>query len=308
MRFICVVAATTPPFYMCSSPTICMIEIILFLVFLAGATIRFFDARIERVGRWASKFLVYIGLPVLVFNSLHGSPLSGGASELLMLLVAVLLVALSPLLYIFFFSLSSSKRASLYLCGGYGNTAFLGIPIAFVLFGDFGVAVAGVMTFVTVILSFSLGAFIATRIHHGKNALKVFFSSPLVYALGLAIVLGFAGVPTHSWLIFIGDSAIFIALFAVGAFLDVRKLHWRLLVYALPKLILAPILVAALLLLLGRPAWHPAVLIAAMPAAFMMVPLTVELDLNRAFASEVITASTVLFLLIAAISGIFVTL
>lgn len=145
------------------------------------------------VGKWdaskhqltLTKLLNYIFLPCLAFTALHKHPFD--PIEILSIAFAVLIITCATSLFSViilrdsFFGCSRNVLATVYMSSG-----TLLPPLAFVLFGNAGLAKAIYFHLFIVIAYNSLGVWMAS----GKSDLKSFFKMPLLYCVILGIAAG----------------------------------------------------------------------------------------------------------------------
>ncbi|MBU1269384.1 MAG: AEC family transporter, partial [Nanoarchaeota archaeon] len=155
-----------------------MNSLFVLLFFFAGILFRYLFPHKVRFRNYLNKYLIYFALPLLVFLSVSGTDVySMGRYVLISGLIGVLLVVLMYFL-VWRLKLSKKEKASLFLCSAFGNTAFLGIPLSFVLFGDVGARVAGIFSFVLIFFHFTIGVFLANKYVDNKNSTIVGYPRP----------------------------------------------------------------------------------------------------------------------------------
>lgn len=134
--------------------------------------------------------IVYITAPCLIFSSIARSDITltdfttiAGAA-----LAIILIMTLATFLL---FKLTHSDRKGLYLPMAFGNTSYLGYPVALFAFGMDGLSRAVVYDIMNSLVIFSLGIYI---VHH-KNELQEAFKVPLLYAVVIGLVVNLLQIP-----------------------------------------------------------------------------------------------------------------
>lgn len=224
--------------------------------------------------------------PVLLFGIAAGTPLE---AELLVLplLITVAIGFNGLLLYVllfrlpFFLHLPAPTRATLMLCGTFGNTFYLGIPILQFLYGPPALRYPAFTDMIaSVPLAWTFGVWMLVRLgRHGdtaaeeRSALKIIARLPLMWAFFLGLLANVAGLdfpPLLRACQLIGSAAVPIMLFIFGLSIPWGTLrpNTSVLLVCLIKLLLCPLVVWAFALLafprLGE-VHHAAIIEAAMP-------------------------------------------
>lgn len=213
--------------------------------------------------------ILKIFTPALLFAIAARTPLS---RELLILplLITVAIGVSGVLLYGLFFRLrlfghlSASTRATLMLCGMFGNTFYLGLPILTALFGEPAQKYPAFTDMMASIpLVWSVGVWVLVRLGgqaQGELSLfRLLLKLPLIWAfvLGLLVnVSGFSFPSLYKACQLIGAASVPIMLFVFGLSIPWKKLvpTPAVLTVCLAKLLLAPLAVwGVAALLFGRP-------------------------------------------------------
>lgn len=198
--------------------------------------------------------------PILLFGVAAGTPLE---AELLYLplLITVAIAFNTALLYVLFFKLpwfnylSEPTRATYMLCGIFGNTFYLGIPILQFLYGPAALRYPAFTDMIASIpLVWSLGVWVLLRLGRHKaasqeiSALKILLRLPLMWAFLLGLLVNLAGwqiEPLLKACHMIGAAAVPIMLFIFGLSIPWNSLRPTapVLSVCLIKLLLAPLAV-----------------------------------------------------------------
>ena len=207
---------------------------------------------------------VYVLAPALVVHSLATSELAGGT--ILAVVGAVCLFTAVMLAVGEAVGRLTGQRepmlGAFVLVAVFPNTGNYGIPLADFVFGPTGRSVAVLVTALEAVLLYTVGIYIAARggDSHPLTDMKRVLGVPLVYAVVVALAARFLGVvpPTESTLMqtleLLGNSSIPIMLLVLGiqlAGVDVEGTLRPVGVASGLRLLLAPVLAAAVVLLLG---------------------------------------------------------
>ena len=241
--------------------------------------------------------IVYIAGPCLIFASISRSNINltdfstiAGAA-----LAIILIMALATYLI---FKLTHSDRKGLYLPIIFGNTGYLGYPVALFAFGMDGLSLAVVYDMMTGLVIFSLGIYI---VHH-KNELQEAFKVPLLYAVVIGLAVNLLQIPVPD-LIFtqielIGMITIPLALLVLGYKLTEIKISAAKIailasVFRIGGGVLVAFAITNILSIDGL-VRDIIVLQAAMPSAVMAMILAAKYDQDSSLVASVVLITTVL--------------
>ena len=207
-------------------------------------------------------------------------------------------LAAGGLLYLLYFKsplgkgLSDPTRATLLLCGMFGNVLFMGLPLLSFVFGQSGErypVFADVLA--TTPLVWTLGVWVATRLgsHHpeeGRGFWQSLLRLPPVWAFvtGMACnALGFPVEPLARAARFIGQPTIPLMIFVIGLAVPWQDLRPNLpvMVAVSVKLVLMPLLALGALQVAGYNLDEPALAAVVETAVPTMVLAIVFADLFR---------------------------
>jgi predicted permease len=134
--------------------------------------------------------IVYIAGPCLIFSSIVGSDIN--LTEFTTIAVAALAIIFSmALLALLILKIAKSDKKGLCLPMTFGNTSYLGYPVALFAFGMDGLSRAVVYDMMNSLVIFSLGIYI---IQH-RNELQEAFKVPLLYAVVVGLVVNLLKIP-----------------------------------------------------------------------------------------------------------------
>jgi malate permease and related proteins len=246
-------------------------------------------------------WIVFVSLPALVFRSVR--KLEFSASLLLsavLLWVVFAIAAVVAVVLVRRALVSKSTAGAVALCCGLGNTAFVGLPMIQMLYGDAAVP--------TAVFVDQLGSFVALSVFaapfaagFSKGSFQVLDSVirllkfPPFVALGLALLLRSVSLPAFADEVFrrLGDMLAPMALAVVGARLSMRAAvsQWRALAFGLLyKLVVAPVMVLAALVFVFRSGGQELSVVVCQSA---MAPMLTAAVLAEEFGFDAELASTV---------------
>jgi len=258
-----------------------------------------------------NSLLVYVALPALIFGTVHGATLDWSLAALPAIAWVVVVAGLAVSFAITrVLKLDGPRTGAFMLVAVFGNTAYMGYPVATALLGDAGLVRAIISDiFGNTIAIISLGTFVVSRFgEHGVkvNPLREVLTFPPFIALAAALLLHSVPIPDalSAWLDALGTLVVPMIMISVGLTLKPAALggHLRpaLLVAAL-KLVALPLLAWGLaLLVLDDPASvRIAVLEAGVPSMMFTLIMGARLKLDVDFI-----ASAILVTLIGAVATI----
>lgn len=172
-------------------------------------------------------FAVNISTPCLVFSSLTRLTL-GGDELAVMIAASVGSIALAglaavPLLLAF------RLRLRVYLPSlSFPNGGNMGLPVCLFAFGETGLGLAVLFFAALAVLQFTVGPALAA----GRTDPKVILRTPLIYAVGIAVLVLTTGVRPPQWLTnttgLLGNCAVPLMLFSLGVALAGLKMRGML--------------------------------------------------------------------------------
>ncbi len=166
----------------------------IFAFVMAGAILGvYFEDKREKMLRLFVFIGGYILVPVYVFLSLWSSPV-GFFSANQVLYVALAVMGGSFLLSIAFSYLSHSPVRDVSLPIVFMNSAYLGIPVSSVLWGEKGIIYAIIYSAAVTIVQFTLGVFMVC----GRRSLLEAFRLPFIYAAVAGALFNIYTVPINA--------------------------------------------------------------------------------------------------------------
>jgi predicted permease len=255
--------------------------------------------RIPETGlAWMNFFIIYVALPCLFYRIVARTPLE----ELTRLSYVLGTSLATTAAFAIAFSISLLARGHLQnatiggLAGGYGNIGYMGPGLALSTLGPQAAAPVALIFCFDSILLFSLVPFLMALAGTGTRGLAQ--SAALVvrrialHPFIVATALGFVSAAAHiqpplaldRLMQFLENAAAPCALFVLGVTVALRpfqRVPWEVPVIVLVKLLLHPLIVLAILSLLGPfpQTWvYAAVLMAALPPALNVFILARQYD------------------------------
>jgi len=257
---------------------------VVFIGFACGKWRRLPEAGLS----WMNFFLLYVSLPVLMFNIIARTPfaeLSNPPFLVATTLSTMLAFALALLLGKMVGRLSLREATMAGLAGGYGNIGYMGPGLALAVFGAKAAAPTALIFCCDSIFLFSIVPLLVelterdhpSLSHAVRVVLQQIVHNPLIMAT-VAGVLAAAlqwqpPVAIERTLQFLQNAAAPTALFVLGVTVALRpfeRLPWEVPVLTVVKLIIHPLLSVGLMLLFGpfaEPWAATAVLMSALPPA-----------------------------------------
>lgn len=245
--------------------------------------------------------LLWVALPALIFNAVHASPLEPSLGMLPAIGWVVALAGLAASWGLArLLKLEGPTAGAFIMVCTFGNTAYVGYPVAQALVGDAGLVRAIFSdVFGNTAAVISLGTLVAS--HYGAhdvkvNPLKEIVTFPPFIALAAALVLHSVPVPDalNSWLGALGKLVVPMIMISVGLTLKPRALKGHLpqaSVVAAMKLVALPLLALGLgTLLLGGDvaSLRIAVLEAGVPTMMLIMIMGLRFKLDTDFIASAI--------------------
>jgi predicted permease len=241
--------------------------------------------------------IVHISAPCLIFSSIASSDIN--LTDFTTIAVAALAIILIMALFVFLIlKITNSDKKGLYLPMVFGNTSYLGYPIALFAFGMDGLSRAVVYDMMNSLVIFSLGIYI---VHH-RNEIREAFKVPLLYAVVIGLLFNLLKIPIPQALFqpieMIGMITIPLALLVLGYKLTEIKISAAKTAFLASTFrILGGVLVALLLINLfsiDGLVKEIIVLQAAMPSAVMSMILAAKYERDASLVASVVLITTVL--------------
>ena len=191
-------------------------------------------------------------------------------------------------------------------CMLFGNVGFFGIPVVRTIFGDIGAFYAGFFIISFNIVQWSYGVFVLSR--SGKNmsiSVKKIFLNAGTIPCTIGLILFFSGIkiyaPVLDGMKMIGDSCTPLSMIIVGSMIariPIKRLifKWQPYIVCISKLIIAPVIIGAILSLVGfsdKFALFGALMM-AFPTASSSAMFASKYDLQPELAAQTVGLTTVI--------------
>ena len=267
--------------------------------FFLGLLLSFSEKK-EVIKKCTNIYLVYFGLPFLILVSLSAERYIQWwpfISAVMIFLICLNLVAYYLLKYI---NLEPKKKSALFLCGTYGNFAYLGIPAGFIFFGNLGVALSALATIAGGLIHFSLGIYLSNSYVQGRfNSLKEMFKFPLLYGLIATLILSRYNISFPKDIRTFASIAIYLAIFLVGISLQFKKFEWSYIFGIFLKFLISPIsaLIISYLIHLSCNYRNMLLLLSLTPPALVNTVISINYKFDESLTAELTSVGTGLFIL-----------
>jgi predicted permease len=283
----------------------------LFLIILASAIIQ----RARRLGAQWSEVLntlaLHVGFPALIFSALTKHPFSITEQLPLIAINSVCIIIVFALAFLSGTLLRIPARIlrPAVFCLGFGNVAYLGIPILLRVFGEPVLTTGSLIVAVYLFWTFTLGVgFLEfTRHEHARpeagRILSRLIRNPLLLSVAAGIIVSQSGIllpgVISQTLEMLAASVTPLVLILLGLFVgkaDPGTLRsWRpVFLFSIVKLCVIPVLFYLLIRWWGGdPHLHaPSIIESAMPVAITPFALAQSYDLDADFIARSIILST----------------
>lgn len=131
-------------------------------------------------------FVIYIASPFIIFTSIVDSTINISEFNIIILAASLIYIVTIIIAYVGLW-LTKSKKNELLIPMVIGNTGYVGFPVALFAFGIEGLSRAVVFNIMSGIFMFSWGVYVFNK----KNEIKEIFKLPLIYAIGVALIINF---------------------------------------------------------------------------------------------------------------------
>ena len=264
------------------------------------------------VSKHLTDVLIYILIPILVFNAILTTPVNT-ITELPVILVLALLCHIlgTAIMYIRVrkSTLDSATKGTLLICATFNNAIFIPLPLVLMFLGPQAVFVVAFFYVVQMLLLVSLGSVIGSAYNKTNIGLrdmvrKALLFPPLLAAILALCLYGFGATISQEYSAFFTiNSTIttYLALISVGLGLGHKiplgKIRTALEVISVRQLIVPIIIISLAFLFSLSPDTRSAVIIEAlMPPAVLTVVYAAGFNLDAETAATLVTIGT-LFLL-----------
>ncbi len=273
-------------------------------IFLVVAVGFVADRQFDVDARALSRLLVYVFTPILIFEGVAYSDLSGGEAGQLVAVAIVMSVGVALVAWLVarLVRFDRHTASAFTLSATLINAGNYGLPLNRFAFGSAGEERALVFFIATVVVSYTLGVFLASfgRLS-ARLALRNVFAVPLVYAalIGLAVNLGDVEIPlpVRRAVGLLADATIPVMLTVLGVQLSRASVRGRIqpiLLASALRLLVGPLIAVGLVVLLQIDGLtrQVAIVQSAMPTAVVTGVLAVEFGSDAELVTATILVST----------------
>lgn len=285
----------------------------LFLIIFVSALLQKFKQVGEHWSVVLNEYALKIGLPALIFSSLAKIPFSFKteaplitANSVFLLFAFLLAIIVGKIL-----RLNKQMFLTLFICFGFSNIAYLGIPVLVQVMGEKIISTASVIVAVYLIWQFTFGTgYIEYVLDKNKkdtikNLVNTFLKNPLLLAVVLGIIAGSARIAIPAVLLksldMINASVTPTVLVVIGLFIGKSKIgkisEWiPVLAFSILTLMILPAIFYFGVKFFGflPSRFSSSIIEAAMPLAITPFALADKYNLDKAFIARSIVLSTVL--------------
>jgi predicted permease len=285
----------------------------LFIIIFTSAILQKFNALGENWDKVLNEFALKIGLPVLIFSSLANARLDFVAQTQLIVINSILILSTFIIAFIIskLFRFTAHISRTVFFCLGFGNIAYLGIPILVQINGVNILPVASLIVTIYLFWFFSIGVMVldynTTNNKKGilTKSLKHLITDPLIIAVILGIIISIGNIVLPDIIIksldMITASVTPTVLIVIGLFIGKSKFgkiqDWiPVLLFSICILILIPALFYLTLLIsnIDPIQFTSSIIQAAMPLAITPFALADKYTLDKDFIAKSIVLSTIL--------------
>jgi predicted permease len=246
---------------------------------------------------WMNFFLLYVSLPALLFGIMSKTPFAelNNPPFLIATTAATASAFVAALLAGRLMGLSFREATMAGLSGGYGNIGYMGPGLAFAVIGTKAAAPVALIFCCDSIFLFSIVPLLIALTGEKRSLLQTvgtvvnqIVSNPLIMAACLGALVAALHIPLpvalNNTLQFLQNAAAPVALFVLGVTVALRpfgRMPWEVPGVIAVKLLMHPVIVFALMLLLGpfTPEWAAtAVLMASLPPALNVFVIARQYD------------------------------
>lgn len=283
----------------------------LFLIIFASALLQKFKQVGEHWSVALNEYALKIGLPVLIFSSLAKIPFSFkseapliAANSIFLLLGFLLAIIVGKIL-----RLNKQMFLTLFICFGFSNIAYLGIPVLTQIMGEKIIPTASLIVAVYLIWQFTFGTgyieYALDKRRVSKDMLGNLLKNPLLLAVVLGIIAGTANIAIPAVLLksleMINASVTPTVLVVIGLFIGKSKIgkitEWiPVLAFSILTLMILPAIFYFGVKFFGflPSQFSSSIIEAAMPLAITPFALADKYNLDKTFIARSIVLSTIL--------------
>lgn len=279
------------------------------ITIVALISVGFFAKKAHIAKKEHSKFLnniiINLTLPALIFTAITRARLSLDLGEIPLIAISTMVIVLALAYAVaYFFKFEKKIFGSFLLVSAFGNTGYLGYPLAQKIAGNSGLTKAIFYDiFGTVLVFLTIGLVIA-EIYGGSedkiNYFKEIFSFPPLIALLAAFIFKSFTLPVVVMMILttLGGITIPLVMLSVGLSLEIvstKRYLIPMVTVILLKLIISPTIALVLsnIFIMEKSFTLITVMEAAMPPALLTLVFGLKYELDNSFLAAVIFTLTI---------------
>lgn len=269
--------------------------IILFGVFILGIITRYIFPNANKLKIYINKFLIYFGLPLVVYSAIQKTEFSKIANYVLLVSIIVIAIVTITYILILYTKIKRKEKATLHQCSSIGNVAYLGIPFSYAFFGPEGAIIAGVFSFITMFVHYTFALFLSQTYITKSKLSYVFLKKPFIWILIFVFILAQFKLPNPAIIGQVSAISIYLAVFIVGVSLNIMAFKKEEFTFVWLKLLLAPLIATPIILLWKVNLPLAFILLSAMPSAFSNTAICLEFGFDEELASRITSLGTLIF-------------
>ena len=262
----------------------------------------------ERLKAGIKHFLIYLGIPRIVFYSLVS--FDAPVAEFMVISIAVAISFFSYMLLSWVGNeiFNKEDKGIYVLLISFPNSGFLGLPICYVLFGESGLYFASIYILICTLIHYTIGLFLSlqSEFKDVKFALKGVGRFPIVYSMCIILVLFLLDLDLPSTVLsglyYLGELTTFLAVFFIGASLElfgdtpVGSIVKESTYVGAFRFFISPVIMFLLCIYFEI---KPDILVleASMPPAISNTVLAAHYSMNKGLSANITTVLTVVFII-----------
>ncbi len=265
------------------------------IAFLFGIFVRHIHPDCRSTRDIINTYIMYIGLPLMIFVSLTGiHQIDIGWIILISILYNIISTAALFRIYRHK-KIRGKTKASVFLCSTYGNLGYLGIPYCIMFFGNVGASFAAIFTIITALFHFSLGIMLSSSYLKNRKIAAKEMINPLSIGMIIALALSQLNIAVPEIISSIAGMSVYLILFLIGLTTTLTRPTRDYLAGIEGKFIISPLIMAILLFATGNltAQYLPFMLLAIMPPAFANTVLSINYGFDKEYTSRFTSVTTI---------------
>lgn len=262
-----------------------------------------------------NKYTITIGLPLLMISAFSKANFNFMIPFIIATVIGFTFANLGTYVFFRVQKNSSQIKASSFLSGVYGNSAYLGIPLVAFFWGESNIAFASAFTMIASIFHYTFGIYLSNK-YFGRTrfAINKLFFSPLFYGTIIAIIIASFNIIVPEIVNTIGFLTIYAAVFLTGIIVwnkdifNFKQIIKILSFIGIARFVIVPLifLIAGLFIGLHNKELLILLLLSIMPPALTNLNLALEYNFDEKLVATAVAVFTILVFLILGIANFFV--